>query len=267
MKQLLFLVSLIWIAGCNSGGDSPSKPQETIIPGAEPPRALTFSIIKTYPHDTSSYTQGLQVYNGELYEGTGNYGHSRLIKVDLNTGKAIQSISLDPRFFGEGITILRDTIYQLTWKERKVLVYTLKDFKKVKEYDLGTDGWGLTTDGKDLIASDGSSTLYYYDPNGFKLLRTQTITEAGSLSYNLNELEYIDGFIYANQYQAPYILKIDPGSGHIVAKADLTAIWKRVQTIDPAADVPNGIAYDSATGKFYITGKLWPELYEIAFSK
>jgi glutamine cyclotransferase len=125
----------------------------------------------------------------------------------------------------------------------------------------------LTTDGKQLIASDGSSTLSYYDPSTFKLIKTQDVTEGGSLSYNLNELEYIDGFIYANQYQAPYIFKIDPATGSIVAKADLTSMWDRIKILDPAADVPNGIAYDPATKKIYITGKLWPELYEVQFSQ
>ena len=118
-----------------------------------------------------------------------------------------------------------------------------------------------------IIASDGSSTLYYYDAATFKLLKTQDVTEAGSLSYNLNELEYIDGFIYANQYQYPYIFKIDPSTGKVVAKADVTSMWDRIKVIDPEADVPNGIAYDAATKKIYVTGKLWPELYEIQFSQ
>ena len=144
----------------------------------------------------------------------------------------------------------------------------LKDFKKIGEFKFSApEGWGMTTDGKEIIASDGTSNLYYYEPGTFRLLRTQAVTEAGSLAYNLNELEYIDGYIYANQWQQPYILKIDPASGAIVAKADLTDIWNRVKSKDPVADVPNGIAYDSATKKIYITGKKWPELYEIEFSK
>ena len=125
----------------------------------------------------------------------------------------------------------------------------------------------MTTDGKEIIASDGTSNLYYYQPGTFRLLRTQAVTEGGSLAYNLNELEYIDGYIYANQWQRPYILKIDPSSGAIVAKADLTDLWNRVRSKDPVADVPNGIAYDSATKKIYVTGKKWPELYEIELSK
>lgn len=261
MKKSLPFLLILSLAACKNN-DKPGEPG----PKPNAPKIMNFSIIATYPHDTSSYTQGLLIYKGNMYEGTGNYGKSRLLKVDLKTGKALQSISLPAEFFGEGVTILRDTVYQLTWKEKKVFAYTLSDFRKVKEFTVNHDGWGLTTDGNALIVSDGSSTLYYYDPSGFKLIKTQDVTEAGSLSYNLNELEFIDGFLYANQYEASYIFKIDPSTGAIVAKADLTGIWNRIRAIDPDADVPNGIAYDADTKKIYITGKWWPELYEVQFS-
>lgn len=229
---------------------------------------MTYSIVNAYPHDTSSYTQGLIIYKGEMYEGTGNYGHSRLMKVDIKTGQILKAIALDSKYFGEGITILHDTVYQLTWKEKKAFVYTLPDFKKIKEYNVDFEGWGITNDGKNLIVSSGGgSDLLYFDPSTFKLLKTQTVTEAGSPSFNINELEYINGYIYANQYLYPYIFKIDPATGEIVAKADLTKMWNRVKAVDPEADVPNGIAYDSTTKKIYITGKLWPELYEVQFGQ
>jgi glutamine cyclotransferase len=260
MKKILWIAALSCFVACNNDKEDPDKTPKG-------PKIMSDSIISTYPHDTSSYTQGLLFYKGELYEGTGLPGKSRLMKVDLKTGKALQKIDLDPKYFGEGITIINDTVYQLTWQDKVMFVYRLSDFKKIKEFPLKTEGWGLTTDGKQLIASDGSSTIYYYEPSTFKLLKTQDITEGGSLSYNLNELEYINGFIYANQYQAPYIFKIDPATGVIVAKADLTPMWDRIRAIDPAADVPNGIAYDETTKKIYITGKLWPELYEIQFGQ
>ncbi len=190
------------------------------------------------------------------------------MKVDLKTGRAIESITLDKKYFGEGIVILNDTVYQLTYQEKIGFMYSLNGFKKLKEFTFAApEGWGMTTDGKEIIASDGTSNLYYYEPGSFRLLRTQSVTEGGSLAFNLNELEYIDGYIYANQWQQPYILKIDPSSGAIVAKADLTDVWNRVRSKDPVADVPNGIAYDSSTKKMYITGKRWPELYEIELSK
>jgi glutamine cyclotransferase len=219
-----------------------------------------------YPHDTSFYTQGITFYKGELYEGTGDPGYigkTRLMKVDLKTGKPLKSISLSDKFFGEGITILRDTVYQLTWQEHKVFVYTLNDFKKIKEYDINTEGWGITNDGQKLIVSTGSGMLYYYDPSTFKLLTKSSIMEGNSNTFNLNELEYIDGFVYANQYQYPYILKIDPAAGRVVAKYDLNDMWNRVKAINPEVDVPNGIAYDLTTKKIYVTGKYWPEMYEI----
>lgn len=231
------------------------------------PSILTYSINNTYPHDTSSFTQGLVIYNNKMYEGTGENGHSKLLQVDFKTGKAEREVKLDDKYFGEGITILNDTIYQLTWQNNVVFVYTLKDFKKIKEFHINTEGWGITTDGKNLIVSDGSSNLYFYEPSTFRLLRTQSVTDAGSLAYNLNELEFIDGYVYANQWQLPYIFKIDPNSGQVVAKIDVTEIWNRIKIKDPEADVPNGIAYDAATQKIYITGKKWPELYEIQFGK
>ncbi len=224
------------------------------------------TIIETLPHDTSFYTQGLTFYKGELYEGTGDPGYigkSRLMKIDLKTGHALKTISLTNKYFGEGITILRDTIYQLTWQEHKVFVYTLNDFKKVKEYDIDTEGWGITNDGQKLIVSTGNGILYYYDPSTFRLLSKSSIMEGNNQTFNLNELEYIDGFVYANQYQYPYILKIDLAAGRVVAKYDVTDLWKSVQAIKSDVDYPNGIAYNEVTKKIYVTGKLWPEMYEI----
>ncbi|TAL40890.1 MAG: glutaminyl-peptide cyclotransferase [Chitinophagaceae bacterium] len=255
------------INSCNSN-DKPSTPVngngETKITG---PKNLSYSILDSFPHDTSSFTQGLAFYKGELYEGTGEYGRSKLLKAELKTGKIVKQILLDKKYFGEGITIFNDTIYQLTWKENVVFAYSLKDFKKIKEFTINTEGWGITHNGKELIVTDGGSNLYYYEPSTFRLLRKQGVTDGGSLAFNLNEIEFIDGYIYANQWQYPYVLKIDPASGNVVAKADLTEVWNRIKAKDPASDVPNGIAYDPVSKKMYVTGKLWPELYEIQFSQ
>ena len=264
--SLALLVSLLYFAFFNK----PVLPSNTVTQTKTDyvtPAILTYSINNTYPHDTSSFTQGLIVYNNNLYEGTGENGHSKLLKVDLKTGKAEKEVKLEDKYFGEGITILNDTIYQLTWQNNVVFVYTLKDFKKIKEFHINTEGWGITNDGKNLIVSDGSSNLYFYEPSTFRLLRTQSVTDAGSLAYNMNEMELIDGYVYANQWQLPYIFKIDPNSGQVTGKTDLTEMWNRIKIKDPLADVPNGIAYDSASKKIYITGKKWPELYEIQFGK
>ncbi len=259
----ILVIALAVFVLCNR-----KKTPPVIKNGEDGPAAISYSIINTYPHDTSSFTQGLVIYNGSMYEGTGELqGRSKLMKVDLKTGKIEKQIKLGDNYFGEGITILHDTIYQLTWQNKVVFVYTLKDFRKVKEFPIKTEGWGITTDGKQLIVSDGTSELSFYDPTTFTLLKTQTVSETGAPTFNLNELEYINGFIYANMWQYAYILKIDPVTGKVVAKADLTQVFNRVLVIDPKADVPNGIAYDTATKKMYVTGKLWPELYEIQFSQ
>jgi len=265
----VFAVLLIGIALFFILNGGPKPPP--ISQPADGPKMLSYSIGKdVYPHDTSSFTEGLLIYKGELYESAGDpdySGKSRLMKIDIKTGLPTQSITLDKTYFAEGIVILNDTIYQLTYKEDKGFMYTM-DFKKIKEFTFSSkEGWGMTTDGKEIIASDGTSNLYFYEPGSFRLLRTLAVTESGSLAFNLNELEYIDGYVYANQWQRPYILKIDPASGAIVAKADLTDLWNRVRAKDPMADVPNGIAYDSATKKMYITGKKWPEMYEIELSR
>jgi glutamine cyclotransferase len=259
MKLFPFFL-LFFLISCNDNGNKP-------VNGPQPPGTIGYSIISTYPHDTSFYTQGLVIYKGNLYEGTGLEKRSKLMQVDLKSGNVIRKIDLEPQYFGEGVTILDDTVYQLTYKNNKVFAYTLGDFRKVKEFRLDHEGWGLTTDGKHLIASNGGSDLYYYLPSDFSLVKTQTVTEAGSPSFNVNELEFINGFIYANQYELPYILKINPATGEVVAKIDLTDVWDRVKAKNPKIDVPNGIAYDSATKKMYITGKLWPELYEIQLSQ
>ena len=256
-----FIITLLIVCGCEN------KRTGSITATPPPPKSLSYSIQASYPHDTAAYTQGLVIYKGSLYEGTGNYGKSLVRKVDLKTGKSLQQVALGEKFFGEGIAILRDTVYQLTWQEKKVFVYTLPTLKKINEFDVTFDGWGLTQDGSNLIVSNGSGELFFYRPMDFKLLRSQVVVESGTPSFNLNELEYIDGFVYANQYTTPYILKIDPNAGEVVGKIDLTETWNRNRSLHPKADVPNGIAYDSDTKKIYITGKWWPELYEIQLSQ
>lgn len=264
---LLLYFSLFGMISCTNSTDNTTNTDAS--PESSVTR-LSYTVAGVYPHDTSSFTQGLTFYKGQLLEGTGYEGKSKLMHIDLKTGKPIQSVPLDNTYFGEGITVINDTIYQLTWKNNIVLVYAAQDFKKIKDFPLNTDGWGITNDGKNLIVSDGSSNLYFYEPSTFRLLRTQSVTEDGSPVSNLNELEYINGFIYANQWQYNYILKIDPNSGIVVGKLDLTELVNRIQAKIPGIDTGsvatlNGIAYDPQTNKIYITGKYWPEMYEIQF--
>lgn len=269
MKKLLLIIFPLSIISCKNNDTNGNATDDTTqIQKPAPPAILSYSIISpSFPHDTSSFTQGLTFYKGELYEGTGNYGKSKLMKVDLKTGKPLNSIKLDNQYFGEGIAILHDTVYQLTWKENKVFAYSVKDFKKIKEFSIPTEGWGITTDGTSLIISTGGNNLDYYDPKTFTKLKSVAVTEGGADAYNLNELEYIDGYIYANQWQASYIFKINPADGKIIAKANLAKEEDAVRAIYPGVDVLNGIAYDETTKKIYITGKYWPALYEIQFGK
>ena len=269
MKKIFILLFPLAMISCkNNDSNGTATPDGPNSKPPEPPAILSYSIISpAYPHDTSSFTQGLAFYKGELYEGTGLEGKSKLMKVNLSNGKAEKSIKLDDKYFGEGITILNDTIYQLTWKNNVVFVYTLKDFKKVKQFPINTEGWGLTHDGKNLIVSSGGNNLDYYDPRTFTKLKSLSVTQAGADAYNLNELEYIDGYIYANQWNASYIFKIDPADGKIIATANLVKEEEAVIAMYPQAGVLNGIAYDETTKKIYITGKNWPALYEIQFSK
>ena len=265
MKKSLYILFVLFMIACNGGPDT-SSVSSTNPPNA--PRMISYSVLNTYPHDTSYFTEGLLIYKSDLYESTGEKGRSVLVKTDLKTGKALKKIDLDNKYFGEGIAILNDTIYQLTYQEKVGFMYSVKDFKKLGEFTFASrEGWGMTTDGQYIIASDGSSNLYYYEPSTFKFLRTLGVTEAGSPAFNLNELEYIDGYIYANQWQYPYILKIDPSDGKVVGKIDLSQITTTIKSKYPFAEFLNGIAYDSATKKMYITGKWWPELYEIELSK
>jgi len=257
---LLPFAMLLFLGSCTN--------PDTTVPADEKPALplLSYNIVSVYPHDTSRFTQGLEFYKGTLVESTGLNGRSRIVQQEFPAGKVLNEVSLDNRYFGEGVTILNDTAYQLTWQQRVVHVYSMPGFKKLKELPLNTDGWGITNDGKRLIVSDGSSNLYYYEPGTFRLLHVQTVSENDAPAVNLNELEFINGFIYANQWQYHYILKIDPSNGKVVAKMDLGNLVKQVQAKAPYAEVLNGIAHNPENGKVYITGKNWPELFEIAFT-
>jgi len=264
MKKLCWLLSftfVLFLISCK--GDDGEGSSDGTVTRSTP--VLSYSVISVHPHDTSFFTEGLEFYNGNLLESTGNYGKSKLVQMAFPGGKVVKQVSLDTTYFGEGITVLHDTVYQMTYKEHVVHLYTAKDFKKIKELPLNTEGWGLTNDGKNLIASDGSSNLYFYEPQTFRLLRTQGVTENDAPAVNINELEYINGFVYANQWQYSYILKIDPSNGQVVAKMDLSELVNKVKAKDPHAAEFNGIAYNPATKKFYVTGKYWPEMYELQF--
>ena len=259
----------ICFTACN-GGNGKADVDDTIKAMAT--KDITFNIIAQYPHDTSAYTQGLQFFNGKLYEGTGDFATSSLRITDIKTGNVEKKHLMgSDKIFGEGINIFKGKIYQLTWQSHIVYVYDLNNIDKpVKTFNWPYEGWGITNNGTDLIISDGSSNLYFVNPDDFKVKNTIAVTDNSSaLVRELNELEYIDGFVYANVYQTDYIVKIDPSSGHVVGKLNLPGLPEQYfpdQIVPGRTDVLNGIAYDSTTKKLYVTGKRWPKMFEISLN-
>ncbi|HYO21840.1 MAG TPA: glutaminyl-peptide cyclotransferase [Flavisolibacter sp.] len=257
LAGILILATIAYIS-CKNGED-PS----TDTPATPPTPSITYSVREQLLHDTSYFTEGLEFYGGKLIESTGLYGKSKLVQYDPVTYKVEKDVKLDSILFGEGVTVFRDTIYQLTYRESKVNVYDAKTFRKLKELPFIGEGWGLTHDSTALIATNGSSNLYFYEPGTLKLIKKVAVTEGGSSVTNLNELEYVNGYVYANQWQYSYILKIDPVKGEVVGKMDLTSVIQQEKSQNPNAQELNGIAYNHDTKKFYITGKNWSRIYEL----
>lgn len=264
MKNSSILLALVFLASCQGNSSSTDSIPE-VLPIAQV-QNLNYTVINVFPHDTTSYTQGLLFHKNELLEGTGMYKESKLKKVDLKTGKPLLQITLPPEYFGEGITIFNNKIYQLTWQEHKVFVYDLQLKRLPEVHDWPYEGWGMTTDDKHLIISTGGSNLYFVNPINFKIDRTLGVSDNNGYVDNLNELEWADGFIYANKYLSDQILKIDPSNGQVVARADLTGIMGK-NNIAPASksEVLNGIAFHPEKKTFFITGKYWPAMFEIRF--
>lgn len=252
------------LASCG-GNASGAKKTETRVAVAEP-KNYTYTVRNTYPHLTSSYTQGLQFIDGILWEGTGEYGHSVLQKVDLATGKAEVVARLPRSEFGEGITVLDGKVYQLTWQSNKAYVYDAATGKILRTHTYPGEGWGLTTDGKQLYLSDGSENIYTIDPETFKRGKRTTVTQKGEPVRFLNELEWIDGKIWANVYGTEQIKIIDPATGVVEGVIDLAGILPEAD-VRPETDVLNGIAYDAATGRIFVTGKNWDKLFEIGITE
>ena len=263
-KKFLFLVPLLCFLACNNNSDTSGDAAET----SGPPPLIQYNVVNVYPHDTASFTEGLLVHNGQLFESTGgapkdNEFTSWFGPVDLKSGKAIKKVMLDTSYFGEGITILHGKIYQLTWRGQIGFVYDEKTLQKIKDFKYTGEGWSLTNDGKQLIMSDGTSNLRFMDPETLQVQKIVGVEDNNGPVANVNELEYIHGFVYANVWQTNYIIKIDPASGKVVGKLDLTTLFNEVKNKFQYADVLNGIAYDSSANKVYVTGKTWPNLYEI----
>lgn len=266
-------VIALFTASCGNKNNSADTAVES-EPGIPSPASIGFTLISAIKHDTSAFTQGLEYYNGGLLESTGLKGKSTLRRLNSQTGQTEKLLNMPADIFAEGLTVLNDTIYQLSWQDHLVFLYDAKSLKQLGTLPWSGDGWGITNNGKELVISEGSDKLYFVQPGTLKLNKVVSVRDNYGAVNNLNELEMVDGFIYANRWQYDYILKIDPVSGLVVGiinmqdllvkntKSDISYLTKNGSLADAGA-VLNGIAYNKATKTFYITGKLWPEVFEI----
>jgi len=250
MRSLyLIILGVILIAGC-----SKDKPP------ADVPQEPDYEIINIYPHNTSYFTQGFEFYGDTLVEGTGLYGHSKLLKYDINDLQIFGEISLGSSYFGEGITVLNGKVFQLTWMEQVCFVYNYSDLAKTNEFSYTGEGWGLCNDGTYLIMSNGSGTIYFRDPDDFSVVRTLSVKDSNNTAVSsINELEFAEGVIYANIWKTDYIVSIDPQTGIVLQKYNLADLLTSEEYFE--AEVLNGIAYRN--GNFFITGKNWPKIFEL----
>jgi glutamine cyclotransferase len=222
----------------------------------------TFKIVRTFPHDSNAFTQGLAYRDGFLYEGTGLKGRSSIRKVRLETAEVVQRVDLAPEFFGEGITLLKNEIVQLTWQSKTGLVYNVSDFHVLRQFSYSGEGWGITSSGREIFMSDGTPEIRVLDSSTLAEKRRFTVHDGDTPIDQLNELEFVDGEIFANVWQTDRIARISPRNGMVVGWIDLKGLLSPMYRLDSGA-VLNGIAYDSTRKRLFVTGKLWPSIFEI----
>jgi glutamine cyclotransferase len=274
MRQLiglLLLTALFGGAACDGGAGTQTK--SLPIDAAPPANANAsrgnaaapvygYEVVNTFPHDAQAFTQGLIFQDGQFIESTGLERHSTLRRVELQTGRVLQKVDVPPYFFAEGMTLFGGKIYQLTWKGEKGFVYDPQTFQKTGEFKYAGEGWGLTHDSDSLILSDGTDEIRFIDPNTFDVKRTISVKDAGRPVEEINELEYVKGEIYANVWHQDRIARVDPRDGRVAGWIDLSGLLKPGETTDEEA-VLNGIAYDEQGDRLFVTGKLWPKIFEI----
>ncbi len=249
------------------GGRSQTLTRIVVLFSDKAPERKSYSVVNSYPHDMEAFTQGLFFEGGLLYEGTGQESGSSLREVELATGKIKRQLNLDPSLFGEGITLYGDRIYQVTWTSKVGFVYRKSDFSLLNKIYYQTQGWGLTTVGKNIVMSDGSNVLSFYEPEGFTVVRRLEVYDNEKMVDQLNELEYIDGEIWANIWMTDLIARIDPQTGKVNSYIDLANLYPEARRKETNSDVLNGIAWDRESGRIFVTGKRWPRLYEIRVAR
>jgi len=267
-KTALFFLLIILFISCHN-----NKNRDSItINSAVTTPAINYTVVNAFPHNDSLFTEGFLFYNGQLFESTGSPDDLSQTKSivgidDLITGKFEKKIELDKtKYFGEGISFFKNKLYELTYKNHLCFVYDAKNFMLLDSLHYNNaEGWSLTSDGANLIMSDGTNMLTYLDPLNFNPVKKLMVNETGSALNNLNELEFINGFIYADIYNTNFIAKIDISNGNVVGKLDMSSLVIEAKNKNPGVDVLNGIAYDSSTDKIYVTGKLWTNIYQVSF--
>lgn len=258
-NNILFLLTVsILLAACTT--------KEKKAEQKTPENNIAYKVTNIFPHDRAAFIQGLVIHSGRLFESTGQFGTSWISEVNLGTGVQDKKVILDNKYFGEGITILNNKIYQLTYQTKIGFVYDWRTFNKLGEFTYEHEGWGITHDGKNLIVSDGTDKLHILDTVTLKDIKVLEVKNRGVKRDSLNELEYIEGYVYANIWLTNTIVKIDPSNGEVVGQLDLSKMGKEVQLKDPQADVLNGIAYEKKSKTVLITGKRWPAYYAIRFA-
>lgn len=274
-KIIACILLVLAFAACkkdNKGKESTTTTTTTTSP--QTVKLINHTLVGQTPHDVGAFTEGLLFYDGKLFESTGSPEEIKMTRsligeVDLKTGEIKVKAEIDrDKFFGEGITFLNNKLYQLTYKNQLCFIYDAKTFKQIGSFKYtNAQGWGMTTDGKSLIMSDGTDKIYYWNPENYKVEKTLNITANGRPQENINELEMINGYIYANIWLTNQIAKIDPATGAIIGVLDLSAIENDARSKNPRMAEMNGIAYNSTNGLVYVTGKFWPYIYQIDFSK
>lgn len=262
----VILCAVCLIACGSSGTQNKKRTRRPAVEQVKKADAYGYRIIKEYPHSAESYTQGLFWHDGALYESSGEYGRSALSIVDPETGNAVREVRVPDEFFAEGAALLDGRVYQLTWLEETAFVYDAATLEKVGELRYTGEGWGLATDGEKLYMSDGSANIKIVDPATFRTEKVVRVRDGRSPVQDLNELEWIDGRLWANIYLTEKIAIIDPGTGQVEAMVDLAGIMSRLD-ITRGTDVMNGIAWDPETGRVFVTGKNWNKLFEIEIFK